>query len=173
MSTGPQNEGIPPTVIDYGTPPTTQQQQQAAASSSPSVDEGYEIVSSSTDVRLISPTETETVVRILARATSSGIVYPTYIEPQFYSAANTPSILHYWAGQVNTIAALPHVAAVWTSQDVNAANQLVDTMTIVAESSSGRSTTEITEPYYLLANESIAKQKVNAAVATMDAVEAG
>ena len=173
MSTGPQNEGIPPTVIDYGTPPTTQQQQATAQASGSSSGGAYQIVSSSTDVRTIGQTETETVIRIVARALASGVVYPTYIEPQFYSTSNTPEILRYWAGQVNTIAALPHVAAVWTSQDVNAANQLVDTMTIVAESSSGKSTQEIEGPYYLLANESIARQKVDAAVATMDAIEAG
>jgi hypothetical protein len=132
----------------------------------------YTIVASVADVQLVTPTETETVQRISAQAHPSEVVFSINIGASIYTPENVQSLFETYAASFNWVAAQPHVRAVWTGQGVTPANQLEETMTILVASSSGVSTTEI-HGSYLLVDQRRAQAAIDAAVATMDAIEAG
>lgn len=177
---GPQNADLIESVNAYGTPGTSTPANVAAtadastasaASSGGDVSDAYEIVASSSDLQQVTPTETELVQRISAQALPSGIVFAVNIGASIFTPDNTKSLLQIWAYRFNWIAMQPNVVTVFTGQTVNAADQLVDSMTIVVRSNSGRSTTDIVGDY-TLADQGRAQNAINAAVANLNAVEA-
>ena len=76
-----------------------------------------------------------------------------------------------YASYIQQIGGHDHVSAIWYAQDVNAQGLLVDTLTVLVDSDSGNSTTEVTIPFTML-NTPAAFQRIDDANNRLDAIEA-
>lgn len=76
-----------------------------------------------------------------------------------------------YASYIQQIGAHDHVTAAWYAQDVNAQGLLVDTLTVLVESDSGESSTEVSIPFSML-NTPAAFRRIDDANNRLDAIEA-
>jgi len=98
----------------------------------------YEIVASQSTVEVLDGATAVNVIEISARAVPSNVVFSVRFPPAISDPASISGILAVWAGWYNELAATPGVVAVQFTQNINAANQLVDGMAVTISSTSGR-----------------------------------
>jgi hypothetical protein len=89
----------------------------------------YTVVASQSTVEVLDNTTAQDVLEITAQAQPSGVVYSVRFPPVIADPDSIAGILGAWA---------PGVVAVQFTQNINAANQLVDGMAVTVSSSSGR-----------------------------------
>lgn len=76
-----------------------------------------------------------------------------------------------YASYIQQIAQHDHVSAIWYALEVNAQGLLVDTITVLVDSDSGNSSTEVTIPFSML-NTPGSFGRIDAANNQLDAIEA-
>ncbi len=137
----------------------------------PAMAGGYTLLSSSPDIQILGPTESVNVYRYTAQALPSGVVFHTSIDPDSWNTSFVTAYLGDLAGQFNQRADDPRVVVISTSEQINPANQLVDLFTATLQSSSGKSTADLTDAYVAL-QDPFWNQLVDPIVAQLDAIEA-
>jgi hypothetical protein len=76
-----------------------------------------------------------------------------------------------YASYIQQIAQHDHVTAIWYALEVNAQGLLTDTLTVLVDSDSGNSSTEVTIPFGML-NTPGAFARIDAANASLNQIEA-
>lgn len=134
--------------------------------------DAWELLSSALDVELAGTTTTLDIQRVTGRAKQSGVAFTINFPPIIYNPESVNDIMALWAEWFNATAAHPNVAGVYTRQDVDAANQIVDQAVIVVASDSGRSTTEVVGPYSIV-DDQHRDGAIGPVAANLNAVERG
>ncbi len=133
--------------------------------------DNYEILASETVPEQVTPTLTRQVDQVTARALPSGIVFYVRYTSVIDDPENVHEIETIWAGWLNELNATPGVVSVQWIQDIDESDQVVDTLNITVDSSSGKmQTTLIGVP----TEETVAQWQARVAAARkgLDAVEA-
>lgn len=134
--------------------------------------DAWELLASALDVELAGPSTTIDIQRVTGRAKESGVAFTINFPPIIYNPQSVDEIMSYWAEWFNATARHPNVAGVYTRQDVDASNQIVDQAVIVVASDSGRSTTEVVGPYGMV-DDQHRDGAINPVAANLNAVERG
>lgn len=130
----------------------------------------WEPIASETVTEVVTPTLTREVEQIVARAAPSGIVFYVRLPDILQDPVNTAEIVGIWAGWMNELGATPGVLSVSWVQDIDATDQVVDTLRTEVASSSGRLSATLT--LRTEDNVSTWQTQIAAARATLDQIEA-
>jgi hypothetical protein len=112
----------------------------------------YEVLSSEPTLQVLTPEIVIDATRIIARAVESGVVFAVFVAnfqptaPDRYET-QTDRIARALAGEAanwNQNATVPGVISIGMSQEVDAAGQLKDVALVIVQSTSGRSTAQVT-----------------------------
>lgn len=140
----------------------------------------YTFLASEPTLQVLSPELVRDAQRVTASAVASGVVYsllfaPYPTDPQgsvIWSDELIAEQLALWADYWNQNAAVPGVAGIGVTQEVDAAGALKDVALVTVTSASGRSSAQVTVPAAQFLPERFAAF-VAPTVAQLNAVEAG
>ena len=130
----------------------------------------WEPVASETLPEQVTPTEIRNVDQVTGRALPSGIIYYVRFTSVIDDPANVDAIMSVWAGWLNELNATPGVVSVTWVQDINASDQVVDTLTIVVDSTTNALLTATLNDVPTEENVSQWQQRVADARAALDQI---
>lgn len=108
---------------------------------------------------------------IWAVANPSGVAFPFRVTPLDYGTTVVNTVASQLAHYINMMAAQPGVVSMEFQQGVVGDNSIDTTILVTVESDSGSSTDEVVMPYALLQHDP-PWTRLNAAIATLNEVEA-
>jgi hypothetical protein len=109
--------------------------------------------------------------QVTAKAKPSGVVFYFRVTPANHTPAHVDASAKSIAQRLNAEVALPEVLGIRVEQDIDASNQVTQSVVGTIQSTSGDSTTEITEPWGSIFNSDF-RDAAEAARDALDAVEA-
>lgn len=98
----------------------------------------FEILASARVSEYVSPTVSQDVLEVTARALPSGIVFYVRFPPVIDDPVNIAEITGTWAGWLNELNATPGVVSVSWIQDIDASDQIRDRLSVTIDSTDGR-----------------------------------
>lgn len=105
--------------------------------------ETYAVVSQQSVVEFVPPDRTVNKHEVTARAEPSGIVFPVRVAQVDYTPSHLKIILGTIAEALNKLSRQPGVVGVDVEQDIGSGNQIVTSVVVTIESTSGASTADV------------------------------
>lgn len=133
--------------------------------------DNYDILGQELVVENATPTRTVNRYQVTARAKPSGVVFYFRVTPANHTPAHVDASAKSIASALNREVALPEVLGLRVEQDIDASNQVVQSVVGTIQSASGASTTEITEPWGSIFDARF-REAAEAASARLDDIEA-
>lgn len=129
----------------------------------------YKVLSANATVELVGGDQTQDVQQLTLQAIPSGAVFPVRVPLAGFTPEAVTAKAEPLAAALNALAADPGVSAVSVVQDVNAAGQLEDRVTVTVTTGDGQLSTAVDAPLGDALRGTL-DAKIAAALANLEAV---